>query len=335
MTGTETGLAGLSDDELRRLEDLVEAALSSGDERGLPVLGYGEISLVLSWPPGGRRFACKRLPPFRSRERLDAYRATLDDYLKALGAAGVRVVETEMRAVELHDGSVAGYVVQPMLPADHLATTTLRPAEPRGGASADRGRRLRRGCGGRPPPRLGRPTRQLDLGWRRAHLLRRLHAADLVARGRLPARPRPARGRLSGDPAVAATPLRRPGNPRHLPRSPQGLPGPGGKPAEGAARGLAPGVPRHASTHTWTSRSPRTRCAATTARTPGSGPPCSGSAGSIAPGAVGSGGGRTPSCCPARSSARTDSSARPSTRACRAVARRASPPPGRTPQAER
>ena len=34
MTGTETGLAGLSDDDLRRLEDLVEAALSSGDERG-------------------------------------------------------------------------------------------------------------------------------------------------------------------------------------------------------------------------------------------------------------------------------------------------------------
>ncbi len=133
MTGTETGLAALSDDELRRLEDLVEAALSSGDERGLPVLGYGEISLVLSWPPGGGRFACKRLPPFRSRERLDAYRATLDDYLKALGAAGVRVVETEMRAVELHDGSVAGYVVQPMLPAEHLATTTLRPADPEAG----------------------------------------------------------------------------------------------------------------------------------------------------------------------------------------------------------
>ncbi len=133
MTGTETGLAGLSDDDLRRLEDLVEAALSSGDERGLPVLGYGEISLVLSWPPGGGRFACKRLPPFRSRERLDAYRATLDDYLEALGAAGLRVVETEMRAVELHDGSVAGYVVQPMLPADHLATTTLRPEDPEAG----------------------------------------------------------------------------------------------------------------------------------------------------------------------------------------------------------
>ena len=38
-----------------------------------------------------------------------------------------------MRAVELQDGSVAGYVVQPMLPAEHLATTTLRPANPEAG----------------------------------------------------------------------------------------------------------------------------------------------------------------------------------------------------------
>ena len=134
MTGQETGLAaGLSGDDLRRLDDLVERALSSGDESGLPVLGYGEISLVLGWPPGDGRFACKRLPPFRSRERLDAYRETLDDYLVALGSAGVQVVETEMRAVERDDGSVAGYVVQPMLPADQLATAILRPAAPKAG----------------------------------------------------------------------------------------------------------------------------------------------------------------------------------------------------------
>ena len=134
MTGQETGLAaGLSGDDLRRLDDLVERALSSGDESGLPVLGYGEISLVLGWPPGDGRFACKRLPPFRSRERLDAYRETLDDYLVALGSAGVQVVETEMRAVERDDGSVAGYVVQPMLPADQLATAILRPADPKAG----------------------------------------------------------------------------------------------------------------------------------------------------------------------------------------------------------
>ena len=58
--------AGLSDERLRRLDDLVEEALASGDEQRLPILGYGEISLVLGWPAERPEFACKRMPPFRS-----------------------------------------------------------------------------------------------------------------------------------------------------------------------------------------------------------------------------------------------------------------------------
>jgi Family of unknown function (DUF6206) len=125
--------AGLSDGDLRELEDLVERALSSGSEEGLPVLGYGEISLVLGWPVESPRFACKRLPLFPSRQRFDAYRAALQDYLEALGAAGVRVVDTEMRAVEGAGGAIAGYLVQPMLPADQLAPAVLRSADPAAG----------------------------------------------------------------------------------------------------------------------------------------------------------------------------------------------------------
>jgi Family of unknown function (DUF6206) len=135
VTDQATGLvaAGLPDGDLRRLEDLVEEALSSDREQDLPVLGFGEISLVLGWPPDHPRFACKRLPPFPSRERLDAYRNTLQDYLRALAAAGVRVVDTEMRGVGCGDGTVAGYVVQPMLPADELAPAILGKTDPQAG----------------------------------------------------------------------------------------------------------------------------------------------------------------------------------------------------------
>jgi Family of unknown function (DUF6206) len=130
-TGVSAG--GLSDADLRQLEDLVEGALSSGREERLPMLGFGEISLVLGWPPDDARFACKRLPPFRSHERFDAYRNTLQDYVSALGIAGVRVVDTEMRGVRCADGTVAGYVVQPTLPADQLATAILRKTDPQAG----------------------------------------------------------------------------------------------------------------------------------------------------------------------------------------------------------
>jgi hypothetical protein len=122
--------AGLSDERLRRLDDLVEEALASGDEQRLPILGYGEISLVLGWPAERPEFACKRMPPFRSMRRFSAYRDTLEDYLGVLSTAGVRIVETEMRGVEREDGSVAGYVVQPVLPQEQLAPATLRRADP-------------------------------------------------------------------------------------------------------------------------------------------------------------------------------------------------------------
>ena len=121
--------AGLSDSDLRRLDDLVEDALRSGNESRLPVLGFGEISLVLGWPAERPVFACKRLPPFPSKERFSAYRDTLEDYLGVLATAGVRVVETVLRGVERGDGSMAGYVVQPVLPDEELAPATLRRSD--------------------------------------------------------------------------------------------------------------------------------------------------------------------------------------------------------------
>ena len=60
----------LAHGDLERLDALVEDALLSGDQDSLPRLGFGEISLVLGWPAEDPRFACKRLPPFPSRERL-------------------------------------------------------------------------------------------------------------------------------------------------------------------------------------------------------------------------------------------------------------------------
>jgi hypothetical protein len=87
----------------------------------------------LGWPAEQPRYACKRLPPFPSHERFDAYRDALEDYLGLLGTAGIRVVETEMRPVERDDGTVAAYVLQPVLPADQLAPEVLRGADPSDG----------------------------------------------------------------------------------------------------------------------------------------------------------------------------------------------------------
>ena len=115
----------LAEDQLQALDRQVELAVRAGDDSELPVLGYGEISLVLGWPPREPEFACKLLPVFPTRTRFDAYRQTLDDYVEALRERGVDVVETELRPVTRDDGSVAGYAVQPVLPAATLAPARL------------------------------------------------------------------------------------------------------------------------------------------------------------------------------------------------------------------
>jgi hypothetical protein len=125
--------AELGDGELEALDALVDEALAAGREEELPVLGYGEISLVLGWPVEAPRFACKRMPAFDSRPAFDSYRRSIDDYVERLGAAGIAVAPTEMRGVEHADGSVVGYVVQPILPAATLAPAILHRADPADG----------------------------------------------------------------------------------------------------------------------------------------------------------------------------------------------------------
>lgn len=124
----------ITDDELVSLERDVNRALTLGDAAGLRVLGRGEISLVLGWPATEPRWACKRLPPFPSVDRALDYAATLSRYLDLLVERGVRVLDTEVRQVALADGVVAVYCVQPVLPADTLATDLVR-ADPQRAAA--------------------------------------------------------------------------------------------------------------------------------------------------------------------------------------------------------
>lgn len=116
--------------DLEGLEEQVSRALRAGSEKGLRILGYGEITLVLGWPPDAPRFACKRLPLFGDEARVAAYGATLGRYLEALAAGGVDVVDTDFLHTRRHDGRVAAYVVQPILPEESLAVRVLARSEP-------------------------------------------------------------------------------------------------------------------------------------------------------------------------------------------------------------
>jgi hypothetical protein len=89
------------------------------------VIGYGEITTVVAWPTPHGSAAVKRLPPFDTIGRLDAYRQVFHDYLEGLAKAGVMVVPTRLDHLPDHRGYSA-YVIQPLLDRDQLAHNLLR-----------------------------------------------------------------------------------------------------------------------------------------------------------------------------------------------------------------
>ena len=107
------------------LEEAVDRALASRDHGELHVLGYGEITTVLAWPEADGPMACKRLPLFESAQRIDMYRQRFDQYLTALAARGVSVVESSLQVVPT-TGGIAVYIVQPTIEPALLGPAALR-----------------------------------------------------------------------------------------------------------------------------------------------------------------------------------------------------------------
>lgn len=116
-------------DAVAALDTEVRHALATGDQTGLEVLGYGEISLVVALDTAHGRFACKRLPRFDDGASFARYAVVFDDYLTALGEAGIEVVPSEL--VRMPGPEVIAYCVQAA-----LDPTTLGPVVA-GGDDAD------------------------------------------------------------------------------------------------------------------------------------------------------------------------------------------------------
>lgn len=108
-------------------------ALARGDEGELNVVGYGEISLGVGWPPDEPRLVAKRMPPFRDLAAFEAYRGAVADYIGRLEHGGMRVLETEVRPVAGEGGVVVAYALQPLLPAASLGPPVLAAADPEAG----------------------------------------------------------------------------------------------------------------------------------------------------------------------------------------------------------
>ncbi len=123
-------------DSIAALDVEVRRALETGDESGLDVIGYGEISLVVALETSDGPRACKRLPPFSDRTTYSRYAEVFELYLSTLADAGVEVVDSCLvdlpspgpgDSADCPDGggqsapsAVTAYCVQPRLDLETL-----------------------------------------------------------------------------------------------------------------------------------------------------------------------------------------------------------------------
>jgi len=91
---------------------------------GLRVLGYGEVSVALTWEglPGR---VLKRMSGFRDTPMVDRYQQCLGRYLPLLAEAGVATAPTEVVPVSRDPRPPVVFLVQPLLPPEQLGNRLL------------------------------------------------------------------------------------------------------------------------------------------------------------------------------------------------------------------
>jgi hypothetical protein len=91
------------------------------------ILGYGEISTVFEIQAEGmQELALKRLPLFRTREEVERYRASLEEYVRLLSdEIGLHLPAHDHAVVPGRSGEPVFYIIQRQLPAGSIGNQVL------------------------------------------------------------------------------------------------------------------------------------------------------------------------------------------------------------------
>ena len=118
------------DIDLHAVEAAVAAAIRTGRNDSLRLLGHGEISIVLAWPHAQPLAAIKRVPPFRNAGEAQRYTEVCEQFFGVLHDAGVATWPTTLHTLARGDGRAVVYHRQPIADAAQLGSNVLRAAAP-------------------------------------------------------------------------------------------------------------------------------------------------------------------------------------------------------------
>ena len=115
--------------DLRSLEEQVQRALRTLDDRELQILGYGEVTTVFRLDTERDSFACKRFPLFRNRSDAEAHQELVHRYVAELAVRGIDVLETGFVSLYDDDGRTVLYLIQPIVDAERIGPNFFRTLE--------------------------------------------------------------------------------------------------------------------------------------------------------------------------------------------------------------
>lgn len=84
------------------------------------VLGYGEMSTVMTITGGNPNLVYKRMPMFHNEDELASYLALYDAYLEHLAQAGITAVPAAVASVNPLSGNIVVYIIQEKLDGESL-----------------------------------------------------------------------------------------------------------------------------------------------------------------------------------------------------------------------
>ena len=89
------------------------------------VLGYGEMSTVMTISGADPGLVFKRMPMFQSESELEPYLALYDGYLEHMIAAGIVMVPAAITSVTSSSGDVVAYIIQEKLDSRTLVNKAI------------------------------------------------------------------------------------------------------------------------------------------------------------------------------------------------------------------
>lgn len=112
---------------LNSFERNLDPLSPEGGPFGARILGYGEMSTVLTLAvPGAEGLCFKRMPMFEREAEVVAYRNLYQDFLAVLeGAVGMSAAPSHLVEAGRHRGSIVVYIVQELLPPDRVVQRLL------------------------------------------------------------------------------------------------------------------------------------------------------------------------------------------------------------------